>query len=425
MTGNSVTASPCVLVIGTCDTKADELRFVRDCLQQDGGAALIMDVGVLGEPAFNPDVSNEDVAAAAGCRLTEIAAYGDENLAMSKMAEGAARLSARLHAEGRIQGVMILGGTMGTDLALDVAAALPLGVPKLVVSTVAFSHLIPPERIAPDLMMILWAGGLYGLNTACASVLRQAAGAALGACRSLVPQGNARPLIGMTSLGKSCLSYMVRLKPALESRGYELAVFHTTGMGGRAFEALAAERRFAAVMDFSLQEVSNQVHASVVSSGASRLTAAGRAGIPQLIAPGAVDMIDLPAWQPVPERYRERPYHAHNRLIASVTATTEERRETARHIAARLAEAQGPVELLLPLRGIQEWDRPGEAFHDAQGLAAVIDELRVRVRPPVGVTELDAHINDPDFTAAALNIFDRWVQVGIVPPGGVSGQGLA
>ena len=405
----------CVLLIGTCDTKAEELRFLRRCLRDAGGAVLIMDVGVLGKSSFAADVSNSEVAAAAGCTLNEIAAWGDENLAMTKMAEGAARLSARMHAAGRIQGVMILGGTMGTDLALDVAAALPLGVPKLAVSTVAFSHLIPPERIAPDLMMILWAGGLYGLNAICESVLRQAAGAILGACRALVPQRQARPLIGMTSLGKSCLKYMVRLKPALESRGYELAVFHTTGMGGRAFEALAAQRRFAAVMDFSLQEVSNQVHGSVVSSGADRLTAAGQAGIPQLVAPGAVDMIDVPAWQPLPERYRERSYHAHNRLIGSVAATVAERRETARRIADRLAGAKGPTALILPRNGIQEWDRPGEPLHDAEGLAALVEELRVSVKPPVSLVELDAHINDAEFAAAALQIFDGWVRDGLVP----------
>ena len=153
----------CILVIGTCDTKSDELRFVRDCLDAAGGEALIMDVGVLGPPSFAPDISNREVAAAADSTLAEIAACGDENRAMAKMAEGAARLARRLNAAGRVQGVLILGGTMGTDLALDVAAALPLGVPKLVVSTIAFSHLIPPQRFAPDLMMILWAGGLYGL----------------------------------------------------------------------------------------------------------------------------------------------------------------------------------------------------------------------------------------------------------------------
>jgi uncharacterized protein (UPF0261 family) len=227
----------------------------------------------------------------------------------------------------------------------------------------------------------------------------------------------------MTSLGKSCLKYMTRLKPALESRGYELAVFHTTGMGGRAFEALAAQGRFAAVMDFSLQEVSNQVHGSVVSSGADRLTAAGQAGIPQLVAPGAVDMIDGPAWQPLPERYRERSYHAHNRLIGSVAATIAERRDTARRIADRLAGAKGPTALILPRNGIQEWDRPGEPLHDAAGLAALVEELRASARPPVSLIELDAHINDPEFAAAALQVFDGWVREGLVAAAAGSTEG--
>lgn len=406
-----------ILLIGTCDTKADEMRFMRGRLEDGGATVLVMDVGVLGQPALAPDVGSAEVARAAGASLEELAAQGDENLAMARMAKGAALLARQLHDEQRIQGVVVLGGTMGTDLGLDVAAALPLGVPKLIVSTVSFSHLIPPERIAPDLMMILWAGGLYGLNCVCQSVLRQAAGAVLGACRALAAPIYTRPLVGMTSLGKSCLNYMVRLKPALEARGYEVAVFHTTGMGGRAFEALAEQGRFAAVLDLSLQEVSNQVNGSLVNSGAHRLEAAGRAGIPQIVAPGAVDMIDLPTWQALPERYAGRPYHAHNRLIASVTANCDERRRTALHIADKLAQARGPTAFVLPLQGIQEWDRPGQPLHDAAGHAALVEELRRSLRAPVELSELDAHINDAAFAATVLEVFDRWVAQGLVSAG--------
>lgn len=406
-----------ILVVGTCDTKADELLFVRARLAAAGAQTCIMDVGVLGEPAFVPDVSNRDVAEAAGCTLEQIIAFGDENLAMTRMANGAASIARLLHEQGRVHGVMILGGTMGTDLALDVAAALPLGVPKMVVSTISFSHLIPPERIAPDLMMILWSGGLYGLNAICRAVLGQAAGAVLGACQGAAPVRYARPLVGITSLGKSCLSYMVHLKPALEARGYEVAVFHTTGMGGRAFEALAGQGKFAAVMDFSLQEVSNHVHGSAVNSGADRLEAAGRAGIPQIIAPGATDMIDVPTWQTLPAHYRSRPWHAHNRLIASVTATADERRQTARRIAEKLNQTRGPATLILPTKGIQEWDRPGAALHDADGLAALCDEVRASIRPPVRLLECDVHINDIGFADAALDVLDGWIRDGIVTPG--------
>jgi uncharacterized protein (UPF0261 family) len=202
--------------------------------------------------------------------------------------------------------VLALGGTMGTDLALDVANALPLGFPKVLVSTIAYSHLLPSERIAPDLIMVLWAGGLYGLNSLCRSALSQAAGAVLGACRSVVAPSPGRPMVGMTSLGSSVLGYMKLLKPELERRGYELAVFHSTGMGGHAFETLAAQGRFVAVMDLCLQELVNDLGGSCVTAGADRLLGAGRAGVPQIVAPGATDMVDYPAWAGIPERFQGR-----------------------------------------------------------------------------------------------------------------------
>lgn len=403
-----------ILLIGTADTKADELLFIKGCIEAAGARAIVMDVGVLGAPPFAPEYPNSAVAAAAGTTLAAIVALGDENQAMTRMAEGAVNIASSLNATGDIHGVLALGGTMGTDLALDVTAALPLGMPKLVVTTIAYSHLIPPERLAPDLMMILWAGGLYGLNSVCKSILSQAAGAILGACGAVVAPTSGRPLVGISSLGKSCLSYMVSLTPALAARGYESAVFHSTGMGGRALEALAAQDRFVAVFDLALQELANEAHGSVVTSGPGRLEAAGARGIPQIVAPGASDMIDLQTWRGVPEKYANRAYHAHNRLIASVAMSVPERRMTARLIMQKLARARGPTALLLPLQGIQAWDRPGQALHDPTGLAAFFDEIRCSARPPVELIELDCHINDPEFVAAALAIFDRWVADGRV-----------
>ncbi len=409
--------APRILVVGTADTKADEMRYLAERVAAAGGVASTMDVGVLGTPPFVPDVRNADVAAAAGTTLGAIAALGDENAAMARMADGAAAIVRREHAAGRLDGVLALGGTMGTDLALDVCAALPLGVPKVVVSTVSFSHLLPPERIAPDLTMIGWPGGLYGLNATCRAALSQAAGAVVGACLAVERPSGARPTIAISSLGTSCLSYVKALKPALEARGYEVAVFHCTGMGGRAMEALAAEGRFAAVLDLCLQELGNALAGSVVTAGDDRLTGAGRRGVPQIVAPGAIDMIDLPSWRPLPEAYAARPYHAHNRLIGSVTATPDERRRVARAIGDRLAAASGPTAFVLPLRGVQQWDREGEPLRDPDGIAAFVQAARDAVRPPVERVELDAHVNDPAFADAVLAILDRWVAAGRVAPG--------
>ncbi|MBL8266672.1 Tm-1-like ATP-binding domain-containing protein [Steroidobacter sp.] len=406
-----------VLVVGTADTKADELLFVQRCIAEAGALAVIMDVGV--GPAKAPvHIRNSEVAAAAGVPLDTVATSGDENVAMATMAIGAVCIARSLAGEGRIDALLALGGSMGTDLALDVAAVLPLGMPKMIVSTIAFSHLIPPERLAPDLTMILWAGGLYGLNGICRSVLSQAAGAVCGSARGVVPSRSERPMIGITSFGKSCLRYMVELVPALEARGYEPAVFHATGIGGRAFEALAQQGRFAAVFDFAIQEVTNHHFGSVVSAGPERLTAAGRAGIPQLVAPGAMDLVDVAGWQDFPPRLRGREFHAHNRLLSSAKTNAVERCEVARDVAARLGRSRSPVAFLLPLHGFHEWDREGGPLRDDAALAACVRTFRETVKPPTQLFEVDAHINDSAFVQRALSVFDGWVRTGIVPSPG-------
>jgi uncharacterized protein (UPF0261 family) len=412
--------APTILVIGTADTKSDEIAYLQQRLRALGALPLTMDVGVLAAGHASVDIANAAVALAAGTTLDAVIAGGDENAAMMAMARGAASIASTLHANGRIDGLLALGGSMGTDLAFDVAAALPLGVPKVVVSTIAYSHLIPPERITPDLIMVLWAGGLYGLNSLCRNALAQAAGAVVGAAQAIErPSSDApqRPLVGMTSLGKSCLAYMVRLKPALEARGFELAVFHTTGMGGHAFESLARAGRFAAVMDFSLQELANHLGGSVVTSGPDRLTGAGASGTPQIVAPGAVDMVDFPSWQNAPALLEGRAVHVHNRLISSATTAAHFRARVADEIGARLAQAKGPTCLLLPLHGVEQWDRPGEPLHDPEGLDAFVTAMRAAVRPGTRCVEIDAHINDAAFCDAALAVFDEWVSQGLIATG--------
>jgi uncharacterized protein (UPF0261 family) len=399
---------PRILLIGTGDTKSDELLFMQRCINEAGGETVMMDISVLGDPPYKAACDKHAVAAAADTTIAAVIASGDENSSMTLMARGAARLTRQLYDQDRIDAMIAIGGTMGTDLALDVALALPLGFPKLIVSTIAFSHLIPPERIAADLMMILWAGGLYVLNSTCTAVLSQACGAIVGAARG-----------AMTSLGKSCLSYMVELKPQLEARGYEVVVFHTTGMGGRAMESIAAQGGFAAVLDLSLQEVANQLMGSVVNSGSDRLMNAGRSGIPQIVAPGAIDMVDFPGWLPVPAELADRPFHAHNRLLASATSGADDRRRIARAIATKLGEATAPVAFVLPAGGIQQWDQAGEPLHDPEGLGAFVAEMRVAIRPPVELHVIKDHINHQGFVAKVLAIFDRWVAEGVVPAGKV------
>jgi len=411
--------SKTILLIGTYDTKNAELEYMAQCIRGQDGAVITMDVSVLGESEQAADISKHQVAHAAGSSIVAAIEASDENFAMQVMSQGATLLTSQLLAQGRFDGVLILGGSMGTDLALDVCQALPLGVPKYVVSTVAFSPMIDPSRLAADIQMILWAGGLYGLNSICKSSLSQAAGAVLGAARAVEAPLATRPLVGMTSLGSSCLKYMKILKPELESRGFELVVFHATGMGGMAFERMVSQGRFVCVMDFCLQEVCNHMAGSAINSGPQRMLSAGAAGIPQLVAPGSVDLLDFPGWQNVSESYPDRPTHAHNRLIHCLVSTPEERESQAREFVKRLQQApvkaSAPVHMILPEQGIEEWDREGQNLHDPVGQGAFVAEMK-RLLPTekIDFTSIDAHINDAEFCHTALAIFDRWVAQGIV-----------
>ncbi|WP_422020036.1 Tm-1-like ATP-binding domain-containing protein [Roseibium sp.] len=406
-----------ILVIGTFDTKADELEYLIGRIKTGGGHVLTMDVSVLGDPPIPVDVSKHEIASAVDETIEGLIALGEEGEAFAKMSAGAALTTRRLFDAGRFDGMIALGGTMGTDLALDCAQALPIGVPKYIVSTVAGSPLIAAERMAADVQFILWAGGLYGLNPLCKSSLSQAAGAVLGAAQLVERPAFDRPMIGMTSLGSSCLKYMKPLHAELTKRGYDVAVFHTTGMGGMAFERLAAEGAFACVMDFSLQEFVNVLHGSVVSAGADRLTGAGRSGTPQMVAPGAMDILDLAGWQEIPSIFADRPFHQHNRLIKNIAFNPEERVAIAHQMVDRLEAAKGPTHFFLTKGGIEEWDRPGEAAHDPEALAAFVEAASKALQGRVEASELDCHINDATFCDAVLAQLDVWVADGVVPRG--------
>ncbi|MFK7838337.1 MAG: Tm-1-like ATP-binding domain-containing protein [Sulfitobacter sp.] len=403
-----------ILVIGTYDTKDDELTFLADVIRAQGGKVVTMDVSVLGDPSAPTDYSKHDVAKEADSSIEAAVASGNENHAMQIMAKGAALLTARLFTLGRFDGMIVLGGTMGTDLALDVCSALPLGVPKYIVSTVSFSPLIPAERLAADTQMILWAGGLYGLNSVCKASLSQAAGAVLGAARAVQMPDPDKPLIGMMSLGTSALKYVIPLKPALEARGYEVAVFHATGMGGRAFESLAGQGAFACVFDFCTQELGNHIHGSNISAGADRLTNAGLNGTPQIVAPGCYDLVDIVGWQPLPEKWSDHLRHEHNRLLTSIVLNEEERKQVARAHSAQLVKAKGPVTVLLPEHGLGEWDRAGADLHNQAGLDAFLQELEDTLTGNVTVQRIECHINDAAFADKALEVFDDWRASGLV-----------
>jgi uncharacterized protein (UPF0261 family) len=403
-----------ILVIGTYDTKDPELLYVCDCIAKMGGKVLSMDVSVLGDPSQPTDISKHDVAAAAGKTIQDAIDSGDENHAMQIMADGASALTAKLYAEGKIDGMLALGGSMGTDLALDCARALPVGVPKYVVSTIAFSAIVPPERLTADIQMILWAGGLYGLNDICMATLSQAAGAVYGAAQAVRKPDPDKPVIGMMSFGSSALKYMVHLREPLEQRGFSVAVFHGTGMGGMAMESLANQGYFACLLELASAEIGNLMTGSPLSAGKNRMMAASKTGTPIIAGPGFGDMVDFAAWQPVPAQFSDRPYHAHNRLLASAALNVQERKDLAQEMARRLKQSKGPVHFLLPTHGIHAWDTEGMPFHDPEGMAETVAGYKAAMTDPIQLHVMDCHINDTEFSEKVLEIIDGWIADGTI-----------
>ena len=247
-----------------------------------------------------------------------------------------------------------------------------------------------------------------------ARLISQAAGAVYGAALAVVPPKPDQPVIGMLSYGSSALKYMVYLRQPLVDRGFSVAVFHGTGMGGMAMESLAEQGYFACVLELAVAEIGNIMVGSVVNAGANRVTAAGQRGTPSIAAPGFGDMIDFPTWAPVPERFRDRPYHAHNRLIASASLTGPERRDLAREVARRLKPSTGPVHFVLPTGGVHAWDTEGMPAHDPEALAEMVEGYRAEMADPIQLSVLDCHINDEAFSIRVLEIIDGWIADGTI-----------
>ena len=395
-----------IVIIGTLDTKGEEFRYVKELIQRKGHKTIVIDVGILEEPPFQPDITHEEVAEAAGTNLKQIIALGNEGEAITVMTEGATKVAQQLHSEGRMDGIIALGGSMGTWLALAGMRSLPLGVPKLMVSTEAFSGFINPDMVGGGQMLTDCVAGLWGLNTISRVMLENAAWAITGMvenCREIVPE---RPLIGITTLGVSAHKYTSQIRPLLESRGYEMAVFHI-GAGGRNLEPLIEEGLIAGVLDLCLMELTSYLCGTLWNGGPNRLEAAGRKGIPQVVAPGAIDFV---CWAGAPEtlppRFRNRPMHVHNPNDTVVMATAKEKARLGKLVAQKLNRATGPTAVLIPIQGFAESDRPGQAFYDPEGRRAFVTALKRHIKPRVKVVELDAHINDPAFAQEAVTILD-------------------
>ena len=398
-----------ILLLGTFDTKGHEYGFVRDLIRARGHRTLTMDLGVLGDPLVTAEVTADEVARAGGSDLAALRARGDRGIAVDTMQRGACALVPALHAQGRFDGALGLGGGGGTTMISAAMRTLPVGVPKLVVSTMASGDTRPYVDVK-DVTLMYSVVDIAGLNPLSRRILANAAGAICGmvepaAADAAATPASGRPLVAATMFGVTT-PCVTAVRGLLEAAGCDVTVFHATGSGGRAMEGLIDDGYFAGVMDVTTTEWCDEIVGGILTAGPTRLTAAGRRGIPQVVSAGALDMVNFGAIDTVPERFRHRNLYRHNATVTLMCTTADECVEIGRRIAAQLNTATGPTALVLPLHGVSAIDAPGQPFHDPRADTALFESLRTHVGPHVEVVDVAAHINEPVFAQALVDTFE-------------------
>jgi uncharacterized protein (UPF0261 family) len=391
---------PTVVLAGTLDTKSAEYAFVRTRLRDVHRVdTVLVDVGIVGAADTAADISRDEVARAAGADVAALAAAGDRGGAVETMALGLTAIVKRLHAEGRLDGIIGLGGSGGSSLVTHAMRALPLGVPKLMVSTVASGDTRPYVG-ASDITMMYSVIDIAGINSASAPILANAAAAIAGMASAPKPVAGApKPLVGATMFGVTT-PCVTRARERLEELGYEVLVFHATGSGGQSMEALVRDGFLDAVLDITTTELADDLVGGVLSAGPNRLEIAGERGIPQVVSVGALDMVNFGPADTVPERFAKRTFVKHNATVTLMRTTPEENAELGRRIARKLSAARGPVTLFVPLRGVSAIDVAGGVFCDPAADTALFDALRGGIGSNVKLREIDTDINDPPFALA-------------------------
>ena len=391
--------SKTVLMIGTLDTKGWEYAYVRDMIVARGLKAFVLDAGVLGEPKFAPDIPADRVAEAGGSTLAALREKRDRGHALEIMGLGARALAVALAAEGKFDGVISLGGSGGTSIGTTAMKALPVGLPKLMVSTMASGNVAPYVDVK-DITMMHSVVDVSGLNRLSRRIFANAAGAIAGMVEQDMPKVADKPLIGATMFGVTtpCVD---RFRNRMEEAGYEMLVFHAVGSGGRSFEALIADGYFSGVGDITLTEWCDELVGGVLPAGPDRLDAAGRAGIPQIVSLGALDMVNFGPRETLPERFEKRNIYVHNPEVTLIRTTPEECGKLGEIIAKKLNKTTGPTTLFVPLKGVSAIDVEGMPFYDPAADAALFEAIRTHLdRSKVELVELDMPINDPAFADA-------------------------
>lgn len=398
-----------VYLLSTLDTKGPEAAFVRDRLRHMGVDVIVVDTGCLGTPLFAGDVTREAVFQAAGTTLADMVSQGDRGAAVTKAAAGAVQIVRAAFERSELNGVIALGGSAGTTIGTAAMRALPIGVPKLMVSTLAAGD-VRQYVGDKDICMVNSVVDIAGINRLSRPILANAAAAMAGMVRNRHSESGAdKPLVAATMFGVTtpCVQ---QARAVLEAAGYEVLVFHATGNGGRAMESLIRDGLISGVLDLTTTELADELVGGVLSAGPERLTAAAQCGVPQVVSVGALDMVNFWAPETIPERFRDRKFHRHNPSITLMRTTVEENRQLGEEIGRKVAQARGPAAVMLPLCGVSAIDRAGQPFDDPTARTALFDGIR-RTHADIELVELDNHINDATFAEAAAGKLLKLMQL--------------
>ncbi len=390
-----------VVLLGTLDTKGIEYDYLRKRVQAAGCEVILIDAGIMGTPLTQPDIARDIVAKAVDADVAQLAAAGDRGVAVETMAQGATAVVTDLFKQGRLHGILGLGGTGGSALATQAMRALPVGVPKLMVSTVASGD-TRPYIGAVDIMMMYSVVDIAGINRISERILSNAAAAIAGMAKSYAefqPAASDKPLIGATMFGVTTPA-VNEARKYLEERGYEVLVFHATGTGGQSMEALVNGGFLSGVLDITTTELADELVGGVLSAGPDRLEAAGKQGLPQVVSLGALDMVNFGPVDTVPEKFRHRNLYKHNPTVTLMRTLPEETAELGRLIAQKLNQARGPVALFIPLQGVSMISTEGGPFYDAEADSRLIESLKAELQSNVELHELDLDVNNPRFAQA-------------------------
>ena len=391
-----------ILLIATLDTKGPEAQFLKEAILKRGHIPLVMDVSSFGKPPLVPDITADEVARSAGSTIEEVNEFDEAGPAAEVMTNGASKIAMDLYKSGGFQGVIAIGGGMGTSIASAVMRQLPVGIPKFMLASQKIVQAgIKGYVGTKDIAMMPSIADIAGLNRLTRKALSNAAGAIVGMVESAEVETSTKPLVFMTMLGPTTACGL-KVKTFLEDKGFEVIIFHTIGIGGMTLEDLIKSYPTKAVIELGLNEIGNELFGGVATAGPDRLEAAGRKGIPQIITPGNVEYINFLASETVPSRYKSRNLLSHNPQATLMRLNADELKLVGETVAKKLNLAAGPVKVLIPKQGFSSLDQQGRAFYDPVADEVFIKTLERLVQKAVMVKEIEAHINDDEFAESII-----------------------